>query len=363
MIATSRRILGERVTEYLEHRRSLGFGLKANEVVLSDLVRFAKTSGHRGPLTTEFILRWATHRIEHSSRYQAERLSIARGFAQYLAARDGKSEVPDQRLLGGRFHRGQPHIYSDEQLRQLLETAIAFPSADPLRRTGYATVFGLLASTGMRVSEPLRLGVADVDLDRGVLRILETKFHKSRLVPMHATVIEAMRRYAAQRDRDPRGRSSAWFFLGRGDRRLPYRSVLHAFRRICSMLGWRGNGDLPLPRIHDLRHNTESRIIRRARAGGAQDRRTYEGRLPWCSALSGRSDPSEKRGWSPPSNGHGHVLRDRDGRRPGSQREARRPPGRVRSLALGLWVQPGHGSPVSPGGDTLQSVARRQEPG
>lgn len=255
MTATSRSTLGQRVKEYLEHRRSLGFGLETNEVVLRDFVRFAKDAGHRGPLSAEFMLRWATDRGEHSSRYQAERLSIVRGFARYLAARDGKSEVPDQRLLGGRFRRGQPHIYSDEQLRQLLEAAVAFPSADPLRRAGYATLIGLLASTGMRVSEPLRLGVADVDLDGGVLRVRETKFCKSRLVPMHPTVTEAMRRYAVQRDGDPRGRSSPWFFLGRGDRRLPYRSVHHAFRRICSMLGLRANGDLPFPRIHDLRHS------------------------------------------------------------------------------------------------------------
>lgn len=255
MIAKSRSTLDDRVKEYLEHRRSLGFGLKSNEGVLRSFVGFAKDSRHRGPLTAEFMLRWATSCVEHSSRYQAERLSIVRGFARYLGARDGKSEVPDQRLLGGRFRRGQPHIYSDEQLCQLLKAAVAFPSADPLRRIGYATLFGLLASTGMRVSEPLRLGVADVDLDRGVLRVLETKFRKSRLVPIHPTVNEAMRRYAAQRERDPRGRSSTWFFLGRGDRRLPHRSVHHAFRRICLVLGWRGNGDLPLPRIHDMRHS------------------------------------------------------------------------------------------------------------
>jgi integrase len=254
MMATSI-TLGERVKEYLEHRRSLGFGLKTNGVVLREFVTFAKGAGHRGPLTTEFILRWATCSVEHSSRYQAERLSIVRGFARYLAARDGKSEVPDQRLLGCRFRRGQPHIYSDDQLRQLLEAAATFPSADPLRRIGYATIFGLLASTGMRVSEPLGLRVADVDLDEGVLRVVETKFRKSRLVLMHPTVIEAMRRYAAQRDRDPRGRSSVWFFLGRDDGQLPKRSVHHAFRRICSMLGWRANGDLPFPRIHDLRHS------------------------------------------------------------------------------------------------------------
>jgi integrase len=252
--ARSHRTLGQRVKQYLDHRRSLGFGLVANEVVLRDFVRFAAAAGHRGPLTAELMLRWATSNAEHSSRYQAERLSIVRGLARYVAARDGKSEVPEQRLLGGRFRRGQPHIYSEAQLRQLVESAAAFPSADPVRPIGYATLFGLLASTGMRVSEPLGLRLADVDLTAGVLRVLETKFRKSRLVPMHPTVTEAMRRYAAARNSDSRGRSSTWFFLGGGDGPLPSRSVHHAFRRICSRHGWRGNGDLPFPRIHDLRH-------------------------------------------------------------------------------------------------------------
>lgn len=254
MTSRKRSTLGGEVKAYLKHRRSLGFGLVANEVVLRDFVRFADADGHRGPLTTEFMLRWATWNSKHSSRYQAERLSIVRGLARYVAARDGKSEVPDQRLLGARFQRGQPHIYTELQLRQLIESAAKFPSADSLRAAGYATLFGLLASTGMRVSEPLGLRFADVDLDRGVLRVVETKFHKSRLVPMHPTVTEAMRRYVAERNRDARRRSSIWFFLGQDDRRLPSRSVHHAFRRICSLRGWRGNGDLPLPRIHDLRH-------------------------------------------------------------------------------------------------------------
>lgn len=242
------------VKAYLKHRRSLGFGLVLNEVVLRDFVRFAATDAHRGPLKTEFMLRWATRNTEHSSAYQAERLSIVRGFARHLAARDGKSEVPEQRLLASRCRRGQPHVYSEQQLRQLIASAAAFPSTDPFRAISYATLFGLLASTGMRVSEPLALRCDDVDLDHGVLRVLETKFRKSRLVPLHPTVIAALQRYAVERNRDPRRRSSNWFFLGRGDDRLCKRSVHYAFRRICSLLGWRGNGDRPLPRIHDLRH-------------------------------------------------------------------------------------------------------------
>ena len=247
--------LGAEVKQYLKHRRSLGFGLVLNEVVLRDFVRFAAAAGHRSPLSTEFMLRWATSNTEHSPSYQAERLSVVRGFARHLAARDGKSEVPDQRLLASRFRRGQPHVYSEQQLRQLIDSAAAFPSADPLRAVGYSTLFGLLASTGMRVSEPLALRFDDVDLNAGVLHVLETKFRKSRLVPLHPTATQAMRHYAVERHRDPRRRSSNWFFLGRGGDRLPHRSVHHAFRRICFLLGWQGNGDRPLPRIHDLRHS------------------------------------------------------------------------------------------------------------
>jgi site-specific recombinase XerD len=255
MSARNRSALGGEVKKYLEHRRSLGFGLLTDEAVLRDFIRFADVVGHHGPLTTEFMLRWATRNSEHSPRYQAQRLSIVRSFARHLAARDGKSEVPEQRLLGDRFRRSQPHIYTEKQLRQLIECAATLPSADPLRQVGYATLFGLLASTGMRVSEPLSLRLTDVDLDAGVLRVLETKFRKSRLVPMHPTVTEAMRRYSVARNRELSSRSAIWFFVRSNGCRLRYRAVHRTFRRICSTLGWRGNGDRPLPRIHDLRHS------------------------------------------------------------------------------------------------------------
>jgi hypothetical protein len=118
-----------------------------------------------------------------------------------------------------------------------------------------------------------------------------------------------------------------------------------------------------LCRARHRRHNTESRIIRRACADGVQDRRTCHEPAALLSALSGKSGPGENQKGPPPSDGHGHVLRDRDGRPSTSQRRARRTAGRVRSLALGLWIQSCHGSPVSPGGGSLQSVARRQRPG
>jgi len=254
MTAKGRSTLRAAVRDYLAQRRSLGFELEMGDLVLGDFVRYAKVTGHRGPLTTELMLRWATERAEHSSHYQAERLSIVRGFAAYLAARDGKTEVPRQRLLANRFRRGQPHIYSDQQLRQLLDSAAALRSPHPLRPATYAALFGLLASTGMRVSEGLGLELSDVDLCHSVLHVRQTKFRKSRLVPIHPSVTKALSRYAEQRNKDPAAHSSAWFFVGRGHQPLPYSSVRCAFRRISSRLGWRGNGHVLRPRIHDLRH-------------------------------------------------------------------------------------------------------------
>ena len=250
-----------RARAYLAHRRSLGFELEANGVVLLDFARFADRIRYRGPLTTEMMLRWATQSAQHSPRYRAQRLSIVRSFAQYIAARDGKSEVPDTRLLESGYRRQQPHIYTDKQLRQLIGAAARLTPTYPLRPQTYTTLFGLLASTGLRISEALGLQQVDVDLEAGVLRIRQTKFHKSRLVPMHPTVTRVMRRYAACRDRDPANRSGLTFFVGRHGRPLPYTTVRCTFRRLCIRLRWHSNGVLPRPRIHDLRHGFACRRL------------------------------------------------------------------------------------------------------
>jgi integrase len=252
-----------RVKAYLAHRRSLGYALESSSYVLLDFARFADHEGHQGPLTAELILQWASICDAHSRRYQAGRLSIVRSFARYLAIRDGRSQVPDRHLLGSGYRRQQPHIYTDSQLRKLLGAAGRLAPAYPLRPRTYATLFGLLASTGLRVSEGLALQRADVDLQEGILHIRQTKFRKSRLVPMHPTVTQALRRYAACRDRDPANGWSQAFFVGRQGRPLPYSTVSGTFRYLRTKLRWRSNGVLPHPRIHDLRHGFACRRLLR----------------------------------------------------------------------------------------------------
>lgn len=252
-----------RAEKYLAHRRALGFELESTGTVLLDFARFVDSIGHDGPLTTELMLRWATRSMDHSIRYRAARLSIVRGFAQHLATEDERGEVPDMRLLASGFRRKQPHIYTDRQLSQLVAAAAHLSPTYPLRPHTYAAFFGLLASTGLRVSEAIGLQSDDVDLRAGVLIIKETKFRKSRLVPMHASVVQALVRYAARRNRDPDARSARSFFVGAHGKALPYSTVRCTFRRICRRLGWRSNGMLPRPRIHDLRHSFACRRLLR----------------------------------------------------------------------------------------------------
>ena len=252
-----------RAKDYLEHRRALGFALDIGGELLMQFARFADRSGHRGPLATELALSWVSLPKTASPRYRATRLSIVRSFARYLAAQDGCSEVPDRRLLGRNYYRAQPHIYSDSEVQDLLLAAAKLKPTYRLRPLTYCTLFGLLASTGLRISEALKLKKEHVDLVQSVMRIERTKFRKSPLVPFHSTVAKAMRRYTGERDQDPSERNSDAFFVGGHGKPLPYPTVQYTFRRLRTQLGWRANGMLPKPRIQDLRHTFAcSRLLR-----------------------------------------------------------------------------------------------------
>lgn len=246
---------------YLAHRRALGFALEGPGRLLLDFARFADQPQHRGPLTTDLALRWATLRPDAAPRYQAHRLSAVRGFARYLSARDERTEIPPAQLLGPCVIRIQPHIYSDSQLRQVIAAAASLPAPYPLRPRTYSVLLGLLSCTGLRISEALNLARKDVDLKQGILRIEKTKFQKSRLVPLHPSATKSMHGYARIRDRDPLAQRSDDFFVA-GEGRAPHRATVNrTFRSLCDDLGLVGNGAWPKPRIHDLRHTFACRRI------------------------------------------------------------------------------------------------------
>jgi integrase len=158
--------------------------------------------------------------------------------------------------------RHRPHIYSEHQLVEIQRAAGRMRRAYPLVRLTYQTLYGLLAATGLRISEALHLLRQHVDLHRGLLRIEQTKFKKSRWVPLHPTVTQALRRYQHQRDARWGNNGQEAFFVGGNGLALRSNTVDVAFRRLCRRLGWHhGNGELPRPRIHDLRHSFACRRL------------------------------------------------------------------------------------------------------
>ena len=185
--------------EYLAFRRTLGFtlGSLGQEVLL--FARWADRTGHTGPLTTELMVRWAQQTPHRSPAYWAWRFHAVRLFARHRALSDPQTEVPPAGLLGPTFRRGHPHIYSAAEITAFLAAARTLRPG--LRPHTYVALFGLLIATGLRVGEALALRQADVDLEQGLLTIRKAKAGQSRLVPLHPSTTEALRRYVKVRDR------------------------------------------------------------------------------------------------------------------------------------------------------------------
>ena len=248
--------------DYLALRRTLGFGLHIEGNELLRFARYADGVGHRDALTIELAMQWATQPSESHRLYRARRLDVVRRFATHRRIFDPRTEVPPMGLLGpSNGPRPVPHIYSDEEIAALLKETTKLRPSRGLGPHTYATLFGLLSCTGLRVSEALRLGRTEVDLTARVLTVVETKFHRSRLVPLHPSTVAALRAYATRRDRDiPRADPNA-FFVTDGGTPLRYCHAHTAFKRLRHRLGWVRAGRLP--RIHDLRHTFAVRRLLR----------------------------------------------------------------------------------------------------
>jgi integrase len=247
--------------DYLAYRQSLGYRLQNAEPLLLRFAEYADQAGHKGPLTTELALRWVRLPTAASPGYLARRLDVVRGFARYRAIFDPRTEIPGRDLLGAGFRRRTPHVYSDAEVSALLDAARRLPPADGLRPHTYTTFFGLLACTGLRVSEAVKLTPSDIDWRQRLLTVRQTKFRKSRLVPLHPSATQALRDYTDRRDRVHRASSPQGFFLtGRGTP-LALATVGVVFWRLRKQLAWPARPGEGRPRIHDFRHTFACRRL------------------------------------------------------------------------------------------------------
>jgi integrase/recombinase XerD len=245
--------LRKAVENYLTMRRSLGFKLRDMGYNLRHFVSFMEQQG-ASIITTELALRWAQQPQDVQPAQWAVRLSFVRSFARHWSATDPRTEIPPMGLLPHRPKRATPYIYSHEEIQQILKAARNLPPSTGLRPWTYYTLLGLMAVTGMRISEVLRLDHADVDLKQGLLTIRLTKFSKSRLIPLHPSTVKKLKLYLHRRDQlYPRPLTNRFFLSNQGTP-LTDCTVRWTFIRLSRQIGLRKVGDSFGPRLHDLRH-------------------------------------------------------------------------------------------------------------
>ncbi|MDO8127744.1 MAG: tyrosine-type recombinase/integrase [Candidatus Brocadiales bacterium] len=259
----------EAAQAYLEHRRKLGFALKIEGAELCRFARYTDKIGHRGPITTDLAVQWAKLTQNCHSINSARRFEIVRRFAKYMKLTVPETEVPPKGLLGPAYRRRPtPHIYPEEEIAAIMRAAKSLTPINGLRPHTYATLFGLLACSGMRISEALRLSREDVDLRSGTITIIESKFHKSRIIPLHSTTLNVLKSYIDKRDRRHPFPQTKAFFVSEKGTSLKYGKVLKTFREIVFSFGWRNQTGDRGPRIHDLRHTfAVHRLIEWCRCG------------------------------------------------------------------------------------------------
>ena len=250
----------EQVKEYVAYRRKLGFKLLTEARQLLNFAKYADNLGHSGPITTELILKWARLPKNASLLYQARRVEVVRCFAKYQSIFCSQTEIPPTRILGPAHCRTEPYIYSENQISTLLQECSMMSPIDSLRPRTYTTLFGLIACTGLRISEALKLSHDDIDWQKGALLITETKFHKSRWVPLHPSALESLKKYSRFRNQYHPISKSDKFFLSESGNSLSYSTVRCIFKLLREKLGWCIQGKRP-PRIQDMRHTFACRRL------------------------------------------------------------------------------------------------------
>lgn len=259
--------LQARVDDYLAERHRLGFELHTMALALASFASHVERLGHQGPLTTDVMADWARQDKAqcHSRGTWARRLKLLRPFTRWLRQFEPLTEVPDSSVFGSVPGRVAPHIYREAEIVELLAAARGLNPQGGLRPTTFETLFGLIASAGLRVSEALSLLDADVDLTDGTLVIRQTKFAKSRLLPLHPSTVEVLVRYRQLRSRQVPTTADTPFFVGTRGQRLGQplsdRQVHRVFNELRAQLGWVDRGAHGRPRIHDLRHSFAVRRV------------------------------------------------------------------------------------------------------
>lgn len=281
-------LIADRAEEYLALRHALGHKIAETGRLLPRFVTYLEAAGSE-TVTLNLALDWAMAPPGGGppSTVWGRRMSVARAFSRHLTAFDARTEVPPAGLLAVRADRRVfPYLYSDSDVAALMVAARALTS--PLRAATYETLIGLLAVTGMRIGEVLRLDRADLEWNDGALVVRESKFGKSRRLPLQASTIDALALYEDARDALFPTPSTPAFFIARNGNRLIYSNVLGVFHDLLDRTGVGRDALTGRPRLHGFRHSFAVATLLDWYRRGVD----VHARMPWLSTYLGHSSPS-----------------------------------------------------------------------
>lgn len=281
------------LADYLATRRGMGYKLAYQGQMLAQFVAYLDAVGAEH-LTIHHAVSWAKQPADAKRSWWAVRLSTVRAFARYLSALDPATEIPPPGLIPAQSHRVVPYIYATGDIAKLVAAAGRLPTTH--RADTYQTLVGLVAVTGMREGEAVRLDRDDVDLEQGLLTIRNSKFGESRQIPVHPSSVEALAGYAERRDthrprrdgrRNRHAPSGASFFTSTTGTRLLRDNVSTVFPRLVRDAGLDWPGHRRAPRLHDLRHSFAVNTL----IGWYRQGVDVEQRLPLLSTYLGHVAP------------------------------------------------------------------------
>ena len=244
------------VERYLKIRRTFGYKLEATEHLLRSFACFAQGTGDTY-VVSRTVIQWAEQST--TQRQRDKRIRIVSRFARFLYAENVLNEIPPDGIYQKKQRRPVPYIFTEEEILLLLAAAGRLGPAGSLRPHTYQTLLGLLAVTGLRISEALSIRMSDIGSDGLLIR--ESKFRKTRLVPLHQTSSSALVRYIERRKLIAGNDDHLFVSLHR--KKLSYRIVSRTFRELCITAGLPKQASFANLRLHDLRHTFAVRALER----------------------------------------------------------------------------------------------------
>ena len=248
-------MLSEAVNRHIELYRSMGFKYKVQAYMLHSFADFAESRSEEF-IRTDTVLEWATSAPSIRQRY--DRLLTVRRLACALNAEDAQHQVPPVDVFGHAPKRRRTcHIFTQSEIDHLLRTAVQLTSRRSIQPVTFTTLVSLIAATGLRVSEALKLQLSDITQDGLLIRA--TKFQKSRLVPLHATASNGLQQYLNIRERMKTTANTV--FVSKHGTAIPCPTMNQTFLHLARSAGLRPGPGVGGCRIQDLRHTFAVRSL------------------------------------------------------------------------------------------------------